>query len=111
MNIKRVYISLPMAGQEDTIWDRYQDSISKVKQLEGYELCEIVSPIDITDFMPGKPKITDANGKFTYGYYLGKDIEILCECSDIYMSKNWENSKGCKIEKYVAETLGINILY
>lgn len=111
MKIKKVYISLPMAGQEDTIWERYQDSILKVKQIKGYEFCEIVPPIDITDFMPDNNKITNVNNKYTYGYYLGKDIEVLCECSDIYMSKNWENSKGCKIEKYVAETLGINVLY
>ena len=110
MKIKKVYISLPMAGQEDTVWHRYQKAVSKVKNLKGYELCEIVPPVDIVDFMPNKHNKVNLNNKFTYGYYLGKDIEILCECSDIYMSENWENSKGCKIEKYVAETLGINVI-
>jgi hypothetical protein len=108
LNNKKVYISLPMKGVEDTVWARYQSSVAYVKQLPGYELCDIIPPIDITDFMPNyKPE----NIKYSYGYYLGKDVELLCDCTDILMSENWENSKGCKIEKYIAETLDINVIY
>ena len=61
--------------------------------------------------MPNNINKNNNKGKHTYGYYLGKDIEVLCDCTDILMTGNWKNSKGCKIEKYTAETLGINVLY
>ena len=106
---QKVYISLPMKGVEDTIWSRYQSAVAYVKQLPGYELCDIIPPVDITDFIPNNKNKSTNN--FSYGYYLGKDIELLCDCTDILMTENWEMSKGCKIEKYIAETLNINIIY
>ena len=110
MSKKKVYISLPMSGVESSVWRRYQDAVDYVKHLKGYELCEIIPPLDITDYMPHK-KLKINTGKFTWGYYIGKDIELLSECTDIFLSHNWEKSKGCRIEKYVAEELNLNILY
>ena len=109
-NKRKVYISLPMAGYEDTIWSRYESAVAYIKQKKGYESCEIIPPVDISDYNPNIKK-HHKSGKHTYGYYLGKDREVLCECTDILLYGNWQNSKGCKIEKYTAETLGINVLY
>ena len=44
-------------------------------------------------------------------YYMGKDIEQVILCDAILMCPGWENSKGCKCEKYVAETYGKEVLY
>ena len=91
---QKVYISLPMKGVEDTIWSRYQSAVAYVKQLPGYELCDIIPPVDITDFIPNNKNKSTNN--FSYGYYLGKDIELLCDCTDILMT---ETTYGDKIRQ------------
>ena len=44
-------------------------------------------------------------------YYMGKDIEQVILCDAILMCPGWENSKGCKVEKFTAETYGKEVLY
>jgi len=39
------------------------------------------------------------------------DIELLFDCDAIYMLNGWEHSKGAKIEKFIAETMGKPIWY
>lgn len=39
------------------------------------------------------------------------DIEAVLKSNAIYLLKGWEDSKGAKIEKSVAEAVGIEILY
>lgn len=39
------------------------------------------------------------------------DIALLFDCDAIYMLKNWQDSKGAKIEKAIAEHLGLIIHY
>lgn len=36
-------------------------------------------------------------------------IPILCECDEIYMLKGWRQSKGAKLEHFIALKLGIKI--
>ena len=44
-------------------------------------------------------------------YYMGRDIEQVILCDAILMCPGWENSKGCKVEKFTAETYGKEVLY
>jgi len=43
----------------------------------------------------------------TWEDYMKYDIVLLLQCSHIFMLKGWENSKGAKLEKYIADSLGI----
>ena len=40
-----------------------------------------------------------------------KDLEDLLTCDVIFLCKDWEKSKGCKLEFDVASTVGMEIVY
>jgi hypothetical protein len=40
-----------------------------------------------------------------------KDIEMLMECDAIMMGHNWKVSKGARIEKKIAEEMGLTVFY
>ena len=42
---------------------------------------------------------------------MGRDIEQVILCDALFLCKGWENSRGCKIEKYTAELYGKKIFY
>ena len=106
---KIVYISLPMAGVEDTIWERYEYAKKYIKETPGFEDATIISPINISDFAPGHA--ISCERTHSYGWYIGRDVERLCDCTDIFMCDGWENSRGCRIEHETAKIMEINRHY
>ena len=108
MNKKKIYISLPIAFQEDTVYQRNQEAKDYLWN-KYCNLYEWVSPIDsnhIDDEALGNHLAIERTA-----YYMGKDIEQVILCDAILMCPGWENSKGCKCEKYVAETYGKEVLF
>jgi len=107
MNKKKIYISLPIAFQEDTVYDRNNQAKEYLKR--KYKKYEWVSPIDanhIDDEALGNHLAIEKTA-----YYMGRDIEQVILCDAILMCPGWENSKGCKVEKFTAETYGKEVLY
>lgn len=47
----------------------------------------------------------------TWENHMLKDIEMLFGCDAIYMLNGWENSRGAKIEKHIAETTGKHVWF
>lgn len=47
----------------------------------------------------------------TWAEHMVKDIEILLGCEAIYMLNNWEQSKGARVEKNIAEEMGFKVMY
>lgn len=45
--MKKIYISLPMSGQEDTIWERYINAENELKTKFGNSI-EIKGPYNVT---------------------------------------------------------------
>ena len=104
---KKIYISLPIAFQEDTVYERNNDAKQYVRN--NYPEYEIVSPIDtnhIDDEALGNHLQIEKTA-----YYMGRDIENVILCDAILMCPGWENSKGCKVEKFTAEIYGKEVLY
>lgn len=104
---KKIYISLPIAFQEDTVYERNNEAKEYLKKY--YKKFEWVSPIDqnhIDDEALGNHLALDRTA-----YYMGKDIEQVILCDAILMCPGWQNSKGCKVEKFTAETYGKEVLY
>ena len=98
---KIVYISLPMAGEEETICERWEQAQQYIKETPGYE--------DVINFTPGKE--INKEREHTYGWYIGRDIERLCECTDILMCYGWQLSRGCRIEHETAKVMNIHRIY
>lgn len=107
MNKKKIYISLPIAFQEDTVYQRNETAKQYLKT--KYKKYEYVSPIDqneIDDAALGNHLEIERTA-----YYMGRDIEQVILCDAILMCPGWENSKGCKVEKFTAETYDKEVLY
>ena len=108
MDKKKIYISLPIAFQEDTVYQRNKAAKDYLwdKYCNQYEW---ISPIDqnhIDDEALGNHLALDRTA-----YYMGKDIEQVILCDAILMCPGWEQSKGCRVEKFTAETYGKEVLY
>jgi len=109
MKIKKIYISLPIAFQEDTVFARNEAAKVYIHHFFDKEDYKIISPIDnnhIDDKALGNHLQIEKTA-----YYMGRDIEQVILCDAILMCPGWENSKGCKVEKFTAEIYGKKILY
>ena len=70
--MKKIYISLPMSGQEDTIWERYVKAENELKNKFG-DTIEIKGPCNIRDFKEPENFEYDRD----WCYYMAKDVEDL----------------------------------
>lgn len=98
MNKMKCFISLPIAGKEDTVFERAEQAKKEVESL-GFEP---VSPLDVNEI--NKENIDDHDK--SVAFYMGQDIEMLINCDVIYSCKGWQNSKGCQVERKCAEVYG-----
>lgn len=44
-------------------------------------------------------------------YFLGKSIKDMSKADALFMCKGWKDSRGCRIERLIAQEYGIKILY
>lgn len=91
---KKCFISIPITGVEE----QAREDCKKIQKLFSEYLtdCEVFSPFEVA---PDK-NMPDS-------YYMGRDIEQLMNCDIIIQMNGWENSKGCRVENFVADTYGI----
>lgn len=103
----KVYISLPMAGHQKTVRDRYESAKLEVLFMYGIDT-QVFGPTNISDF--------DENGLdpnapvHSWAWHLGEDIKDLLECDVIYLCKGWSWSKGCRTELAVAKANLIDVV-
>lgn len=93
---KRVYISLPITGHEDSCAER-AEAAKKTLSEWGYIP---VSPFDISH-----------PDNATYAQYMGKDIEVMMECDAVCFLRGWHESKGCRAEYALSVIYGIETLF
>ena len=82
---------------------------AKVYLRDHFRKYEWVSPIDTNHI--DEEALGNHLAIEKTAYYMGKDIEQVILCDAILMCPGWENSKGCKVEKFTAETYGKEVLY
>lgn len=104
---KKIYISLPIAFNEDTVYQRNQEAKDYLFNRFSNRY-EWISPIDNNHIDEEDLANHLQIGKTAY--YMGRDIEQVILCDAILMCPGWENSKGCQCEKFVAEMYGKEIL-
>ena len=86
-------------------------------QISGLDREEAKKPFDAAaekwlkkGYLVVNPMEHEPDG-WSWGAYMRMDIKMLCDCTDIYMLKNYKNSKGALCELDIAEQLGLNIYY
>lgn len=94
---KTSYLSMPITGyslmEREIYAERLRKELSKIDNN-----CLVITPFNVCN----------EKGKL-YSYYMGKDIEALLGCNEIILAPGWEDSKGCRAEKAVADIYGIAV--
>ena len=104
--MKKIYISLPITGHEDTYEQRLDAAVEYVKtNYPEYE--RIITPKDVAEnlekeYNPLKPK---------YKEYLLCDMNAIYDCDAILMCNGWYDSKGCFAEIAFASALELEVLH
>lgn len=99
MKTIKVYISLPITGQENTVMGRCLKAKQQIEWLfatadntRGY-VPEIVTPLDADKI--GTPKHDNSK---PLSYWIGEDIKLLMDCDAIYLCEGYAKSRGCQLE-------------
>nr|DAV94664.1 MAG TPA: deoxyribosyltransferase [Caudoviricetes sp.] len=92
MSRGKVYISGPITGI--AFGNRFAFMAARAAlELCGYEAVD-----------PGEVQLDD---EASWADYMRADLKLLLDCDFIYMLDGWEDSKGARIERELAENLGI----
>jgi len=100
----RVYIAGPINGMLNGNQEAFK---LRVEELEarGYEAINPWDvPVDHDGPCTGDPTMDPVHG---YGCFMRKDLEALMTCDAISFLEGWENSRGARVERAVAEILGM----
>lgn len=92
MSRGKVYISGPITGID------FGNSFAFMYACCALELCGYEA-VD-----PSKVQLGD---DATWADYMKADLKLLLDCDFIFMLEGWENSKGARLERELAENLGI----
>lgn len=60
---------------------------------------------------PVNPLENGLSEQDTWEAHIVKDIATLLQCKAIYMLQDWQESKGARIEHYIAIETGLPIMY
>lgn len=92
----RVYISGPMTGKEDHNFPQFNAAAERLAAM-GYD--EVENPAE-KGVVPG----------WGWTDYLRYDLARVVLCDAIYMLPGWQGSPGARLERYVADQLGLRVL-
>lgn len=104
--MEKIYISLPISGQEETYEQRLAAAVAFVKaRLPEYR--RIVTPKEIAMLLVNSTVIPNPE----YKDYLLTDLHFITQCHAVFMSNGWKNSKGCLAEYHFAVATGKKIYF
>lgn len=75
------------------------------------EGCKDVFCLGHTPVNPLQINPSVANTPETWRQCMIIDIRALLECDGIYMLRGWENSRGASLERHIAASLGMVVMY
>ena len=107
--MKKIYISLPITGHEDTYEERLQEL---VKVAEGFARHQMLNCNDLDEYDIITPKdvaygVEDRIKNPKYTDYLLACLEAIVDCDIVILGDRWFESKGCRIEQHFARNFGI----
>lgn len=93
----KIYISGKISGTDLTETRKRFAAVAKATKRLGYE--------------PINPFENGLSEHDSWEAHMLKDIADLLQCKAIYMLQGWEDSKGARIEHYIATKIGMPIMY
>ncbi len=93
----KIYISGQISGLTPEEYAPLFQTAEKRLKEQGYD---VINPLN-NGVAPGEP----------WQEHMKADIRLLLECDAIYMLPNWELSTGATLERNIAQTLGLEVLY
>ena len=96
----KLFLSLPMYGRSN---EEIESEIEQMKEAAKNNFYNIEFVCAYT-----KEPIEEAKDRL---WYLGRAIQMMEGCDAILLSRYYEKSKGCLVEKFVAEEYGIPVNY
>lgn len=112
--MKRIYIAGPMRGFYFFNFAAFDFASTWLKEQGWFP----VSPADLDRDVGFNPRElpedfnwTQTPKGFDMQAAIRRDLAAIMTCQAIYMLDGWENSKGARAEKALAEWLGLEVLY
>lgn len=93
---RRVYLSGPMTGIADHNFPTF-NAYAAALRAAGHD---VVNPVDL-----------NPDHSTPWVDCLHVDIAALCVCTSIAMIPRWTNSRGANLERFVAQRLGMPVIY
>jgi hypothetical protein len=91
-----LYISGPMTGIPEFNYPAFNAAAAQLRE-RGYT---VINPAEL-----------DHKSDASWEDYLRVDIAAMLPCDNIYMLKDWERSRGAKLEHTIARQLGMAVYY
>lgn len=93
-----LYLSGPMTGMPELNFPAFHRAAASLRRT-GYR---VINPAELD--------AADTR-ELTWAEYMRRDIKVLTDCEVIALLPGWENSRGARIEKLVADALGMRVIY
>ena len=91
-------------------WNR-TDSLKEMTAKEYEVFCTALEKLMAQGYDPVNPFRNGLPDEAHWRAHMRADIALLLACDYIYMLKDWELSKGAKLELDVASSCGIKVLF
>lgn len=110
--MKKIYISLPITGHEDTYEERLQELVKVAEgfaryqnfKLDYFGNYEIITPKDIAYIVEDKIK----NPRYTD--YILACLDAIVDCDMVILGDGYMYSRGCRIEVNFAMNLNVLVI-
>lgn len=98
-----LYLSGPMSGLPEANYPAFAAAAERLRS-QGHA---VVSPHELPADCPG---CSDTRQEHSWAEHMRVDLAALLTCDVIVMLPGWQQSRGAKIEKTVAEAVGMMVI-
>ena len=108
----KIFISQPMTGldEEDILFTRAKEKV-KARLMFGDDVEFAPSYTSDTTRMRVEQHSKRADEINWDIYWLVDSLRFLCTCDTLWLVEGWEESRGCTMEREIAEMYGLDVYY
>ena len=113
----KIFISQPMTGldEEEILFTRAKEK-AKARLMFGddvefaptYTSDEVRTSVEQSAMKRNYERAEKTNWDI---FCLVDSLRYMCTCDTLWLVEGWENSKGCQIEREIAEMYGLDVYY